>query len=68
MHIAFPLLRYQMGKKWKPEEFQAVEKSLKIYIRTGSVPGKQDCEKCIAASPEALAERVLEHLSFVLYI
>ncbi|KAE8297282.1 Talin-2 [Larimichthys crocea] len=44
-------------QKWSTEEVKAVEKTLMVFIRIGKTPGKQDCERCIAASPEALAHR-----------
>lgn len=38
-------------------EVKAVEKHMMRFIQTCKVPGKQDCERCIQAEPEALKER-----------
>ncbi|KAK0131233.1 hypothetical protein N1851_034055 [Merluccius polli] len=44
-------------RKWTEEEVQAVEKMLKTFIISRKVPGKQDCERCIESSPQALQYR-----------
>ncbi|XP_013883736.1 uncharacterized protein LOC106532262, partial [Austrofundulus limnaeus] len=44
-------------RSWTPEECAAVNKHLRKYIVTHQVPGKLDCERCIAAEPQALSER-----------
>lgn len=45
----------------------AVEQSLMDFIRMGKTPGKQDCERCIAASPQALAERDWRGVKFYVH-
>lgn len=54
-------------RKWSTEEVKAVEKSLMDFIRMGKTPGKQDCERCIVASPAALAERDWKGIKFYVY-
>ncbi|XP_073730464.1 uncharacterized protein [Misgurnus anguillicaudatus] len=44
-------------RKWEEVEVKAVEKHLMKFIKTCKVPGKQDCERCIQAEPEALKKR-----------
>ncbi|CAJ1081563.1 uncharacterized protein LOC113091074 [Xyrichtys novacula] len=44
-------------RSWKPEECTAVQKHLRKFIVMNQVPGKADCERCIAAEPEALKDR-----------
>ncbi|XP_073727924.1 uncharacterized protein [Misgurnus anguillicaudatus] len=44
-------------RNWEEVEVKAVEKHLMKFIKTCKVPGKQDCERCIQAEPEALKER-----------
>ncbi|XP_065111513.1 uncharacterized protein [Paramisgurnus dabryanus] len=44
-------------RKWEEVEVKAVEKHMMKFIKTCKVPGKQDCERCIHAEPEALKER-----------
>ncbi|XP_073726921.1 uncharacterized protein [Misgurnus anguillicaudatus] len=44
-------------RKWEEVEVKAVEKHMMKFIKTCKVPGKQDCERCIQAEPEALKER-----------
>ena len=44
-------------RKWSEEEVAAVEKSLMYFIRVGKIPRKKACERCLAASEDALAER-----------
>ncbi|KAI7790205.1 hypothetical protein IRJ41_018223, partial [Triplophysa rosa] len=43
--------------KKKMGEVKAVEKHMMNFIQRCRVPGKQDCERCIQAEPEALKER-----------
>ena len=54
-------------RKWSTEEVKAIEKSLMDFIRMGKTPGKQDCERCIVAAPEALAERDWKGIKFYVY-
>ncbi|XP_075997613.1 uncharacterized protein LOC142991389 isoform X2 [Genypterus blacodes] len=54
-------------RKWSTEEVKAVEKSLMDFICMGKTPGKQDCERCIAASPEVLAHRDWKGVKFYVY-
>jgi hypothetical protein len=49
------------------EEVNAVQNSLMDFIRMGKTPGKQDCERCIAASPQALAERDWRAVKFYVH-
>ncbi|XP_067225443.1 uncharacterized protein [Chanodichthys erythropterus] len=44
-------------KKWEDNEVKAVERHMMKFIKTCKVPGKQDCERCIHAEPEALKQR-----------
>ncbi|XP_039517285.1 uncharacterized protein LOC120471523 [Pimephales promelas] len=44
-------------KKWEDSEVKAVERHMMKFIKTCKVPGKQDCERCIHAEPEALKQR-----------
>ncbi|XP_028971714.2 uncharacterized protein LOC105010019 isoform X2 [Esox lucius] len=44
-------------QKWSSTEVDAVEHSLMDFIRIGKTPGKQDCERCISAFPQALVNR-----------
>ncbi|XP_059372850.1 uncharacterized protein LOC132110302 [Carassius carassius] len=44
-------------KKWEDSEVKAVERHMMSFIKTCKVPGKQDCERCIHAEPEALKQR-----------
>ncbi|XP_014873036.1 uncharacterized protein LOC106936497 [Poecilia latipinna] len=44
-------------RNWTPEECAAVNKHLRKYIVTNRVPGKVDCENCIAAEPQVLSNR-----------
>nr|XP_043873421.1 uncharacterized protein LOC122762290 isoform X6 [Solea senegalensis] len=44
-------------RRWTPEEIAAVEKHLKKFIVRQDVPGKADCERCIASEPQALQKR-----------
>ncbi|XP_054875107.1 uncharacterized protein LOC118469558 [Amphiprion ocellaris] len=57
----------KVKRMWSTEEVKAVEKSLMEFIRIGKTPGKQACEKCIAASPEALADRDWKAVKFYVY-
>lgn len=53
-----PLGREMVGRKsWTPEECAAVNRHLHKYINICQVPGKLDCEQCVAAEPEALKNR-----------
>ncbi|XP_013886413.1 uncharacterized protein LOC106534350, partial [Austrofundulus limnaeus] len=44
-------------RMWSKLEVDAVEKTLMSFIKSGKMPGKADCETCIAADTEALSER-----------
>ncbi|TRY53744.1 hypothetical protein DNTS_017026 [Danionella cerebrum] len=44
-------------RSWTPEESAAVNKHLRKFIVMNQVPGKEDCERCIAAEPDALRTR-----------
>ncbi|XP_051980871.1 uncharacterized protein LOC127642308 [Xyrauchen texanus] len=44
-------------RKWEDIEVKAIERHMMRFIKTCKVPGKQDCERCIEAEPEALKER-----------
>ncbi|XP_067242543.1 uncharacterized protein [Chanodichthys erythropterus] len=44
-------------KKWEDNEVKAVERHMMEFIKTCKFPGKQDCERCIHAEPEALKQR-----------
>nr|XP_043874457.1 uncharacterized protein LOC122764223 isoform X2 [Solea senegalensis] len=44
-------------RRWTPEEIAAVEKHLMKFIVRQDVPGKADCERCIASEPQALQKR-----------
>ena len=52
-----------LGKKtvqkrsWTLKESAAVERHLGKYIRRNQVPGKSECESCIAAESEDLQNR-----------
>lgn len=54
-------------RKWSMEEVNAVEESLMGFIQMGKTPGKPDCESCIAASPQALAERDWRAVKFYVH-
>ncbi|XP_051980679.1 uncharacterized protein LOC127641950, partial [Xyrauchen texanus] len=43
-------------RKWEDIEVKAIERHMMRFIKTCKVPGKQDCERCIEAEPEALKE------------
>ncbi|XP_059215616.1 uncharacterized protein LOC131993639 [Centropristis striata] len=44
-------------RTWTTEECAAVERHLKKSILMNQVPGKEDCQRCITAEPEALKNR-----------
>ncbi|XP_070401964.1 uncharacterized protein [Nothobranchius furzeri] len=44
-------------RSWTSEECNAVNRHLRKCIMTNQVPGKAECERCIAAEPEALGTR-----------
>nr|XP_029137256.1 uncharacterized protein LOC114921443 isoform X1 [Labrus bergylta] len=54
-------------RMWSEEEVQAVEKSLMRFIRMGKTPGKKDCEMCISAADEALAQRDWRAVKFYVH-
>ncbi|KAL1268690.1 hypothetical protein QQF64_034053 [Cirrhinus molitorella] len=50
----------QKRTPWQQTEVQAVERHLKRFIISGTVPAKSDCEKCLRAEPEALRNKRLD--------
>ncbi|XP_054591520.1 uncharacterized protein [Nothobranchius furzeri] len=44
-------------RSWTPEECAAVDKHLRRFIVRSQVPGKEECQRCITAAPEALRNR-----------
>ncbi|XP_034538605.1 uncharacterized protein LOC117812108 isoform X3 [Notolabrus celidotus] len=44
-------------RNWTPEECAAVRRHLKKFIVMAQVPGKEDCQRCITAEPQALKSR-----------
>ncbi|XP_038140622.1 uncharacterized protein LOC119783267 isoform X1 [Cyprinodon tularosa] len=44
-------------RSWTPDECAAVNTHLKRFIRRGQVPGKEECQRCIDAEPQALRNR-----------
>nr|XP_054586204.1 uncharacterized protein LOC129152238 isoform X1 [Nothobranchius furzeri]XP_054586205.1 uncharacterized protein LOC129152238 isoform X1 [Nothobranchius furzeri] len=44
-------------RSWTPEECVAVDKHLRRFIVRSQVPGKEECQRCITAAPEALRNR-----------
>ncbi|KAF3837837.1 hypothetical protein F7725_009605, partial [Dissostichus mawsoni] len=42
---------------WTSEEIAAVERHLRRWIIMNQVPGKEACEDCISAEPQALSNR-----------
>lgn len=51
-------------RKWGVHEVKAVEKTLKLFMDCGKVPGKADCVACIKASPTALKDRTWMAIKF----
>ncbi|XP_041858770.1 uncharacterized protein LOC121650996 [Melanotaenia boesemani] len=51
-------------RSWTPSEVHAVEKTLKGSINSGNVPGKEECEACIAASPQELKRRTWKAVKY----
>lgn len=51
-------------QKWNKEEVEAVEKTLLDFIKSGKVPGKALCQKCIETSPQALKDRAWQGVKF----
>ncbi|CAK6976189.1 uncharacterized protein LOC117812108 isoform X2, partial [Scomber scombrus] len=49
--------RTVVKKSWTTEESGAVERHLKKQIIMNQVPGKEECERCITAEPQALKNR-----------
>ncbi|CAB1343933.1 unnamed protein product, partial [Coregonus sp. 'balchen'] len=43
--------------KWTVDEVAAVEKHMMQFIKSGRVPGKRDCLKCLQSEPVALKSR-----------
>ncbi|XP_059907746.1 uncharacterized protein LOC132457512 isoform X3 [Gadus macrocephalus] len=44
-------------RKWTQIEVAAIEAKMGRFIREGKTPGKEECQECIASSPEALKSR-----------
>ncbi|KAL1250963.1 hypothetical protein QQF64_018759 [Cirrhinus molitorella] len=57
----------QKRTPWQQTEVQAVERHLKQFIISGTVPAKSDCEKCLRAEPEALRNRDWKTVKFYIY-
>ncbi|KAL1268685.1 hypothetical protein QQF64_034048 [Cirrhinus molitorella] len=57
----------QKRTPWQQTEVQAVERHLKRFIISGTVPAKSDCEKCLRAEPEALRNRDWKTVKFYVY-
>lgn len=49
---------------WSEEEVKAVEHKLMNYIRSGKVPGKDQCKQCIEAFPKALKARTWDAVKY----
>ncbi|XP_059403077.1 uncharacterized protein LOC132134509 [Carassius carassius] len=47
----------QKKTPWQQTEVQAVERHMKRFITSLTVPAKSDCDKCLKAEPEALKNR-----------
>ncbi len=45
-----------------------MERHLKRFITSGTVPSKSDCEKCLKAEPEALRNRDWKTVKFYVII
>ncbi|XP_059426103.1 uncharacterized protein LOC132160437 [Carassius carassius] len=58
----------QKKSPWQQAEVQAVERHLKSFIISGTVPAKSDCEKCLKAEPEALRNRDWKTVNFMFII
>jgi len=52
---------------WTPEEVQAVERHLNTFIKSFTVPGKYDCDKCLEAEPVALKNRTWKNVKFFVH-
>ncbi|XP_052445509.1 uncharacterized protein LOC127987297 isoform X2 [Carassius gibelio] len=57
----------QKKAPWQQAEVQAVERHLKSFIISGTVPAKSDCEKCLKAEPQALRNRDWKTVKFYVY-
>ncbi|XP_034545870.1 uncharacterized protein LOC117817329 [Notolabrus celidotus] len=57
----------QKRRPWQQTEVKAVEKHLKQFITSCTVPAKNDCLKCLKAEPEALKNRDWQTLKFYVY-
>ncbi|XP_028328808.1 uncharacterized protein LOC114479350 isoform X2 [Gouania willdenowi] len=51
-------------RSWTPLEVRAVEKTLKLFLDSGKVPGKADCVDCIKASPQELKTRTWKAVKY----
>ncbi|XP_067253215.1 uncharacterized protein [Chanodichthys erythropterus] len=52
---------------WQQTEVQAVERHMKRFITSLTVPAKSDCDKCLKAEPEALKNRNWKTVKFYIY-
>ncbi|XP_048829702.1 uncharacterized protein LOC125706891 isoform X7 [Brienomyrus brachyistius] len=59
--------RIQTKKKWSQMEIQAVERHLMIFLQSGRVPGKADCDKCLKKEPEALKDRDWQSIKYYVH-
>ena len=50
--------------KWIVDEVAAVEKHMMPFIKSGQVPGKKDCLKCLQSEPVALKSRNWSGIKF----
>jgi len=44
-------------RSWTPDECAAVDTHLRRFIVMNQVPGKEECQRCITAEPQALRNR-----------
>ncbi|KAL0963942.1 hypothetical protein UPYG_G00315610 [Umbra pygmaea] len=57
----------QKKTPWHQTEVQAVERHMKQFITSLTVPAKSDCDKCLKAEPEALKNRDWKTVKFYIY-
>ncbi|XP_067278152.1 uncharacterized protein [Pseudorasbora parva] len=57
----------QKKTPWQQIEVQAVERHMKRFITSLTVPAKSDCDKCLKAEPEALKNRDWKTVKFYIY-
>ena len=56
-----------LKRRWQPAEVQAVERHMQRFIAAAVVPNKSDCDQCLRAEPEALADRDWRHIKFYVH-